>query len=377
LGVRVCYVVESGTDVRTVDGLAERCELTLLVRQIAGGVAVSRAPARAVPTTEGPPSRARFAALVARFLWRASRSFDHALVQGYGPAACAAVLAQRWGGPPVTLLVGSPVERYYRCRRSNPTPGRPWHPLGPLGLSVLARVNARLASRYVVLSEHLADEVRARRPRAPVLVIPVYGVDLTRFVPAAEPRPTLRRRLRLPEEAALVFHSSRVAPEKDTHTVLQALHRLRAAGRDVVLLHRSGGWQAVAEMAARIGVGDAVIATDAVHPLDQLPASYQAADLVVQASHEEGLGFSVLEALACGTPVVASAVGGLRETVRDGETGWSVPPRDPQAMACAIADVLDHPDEARRRAEAGRAMVADRYQAGPTFESLFAALGQR
>jgi glycosyltransferase involved in cell wall biosynthesis len=94
----------------------------------------------------------------------------------------------------------------------------------------------------------------------------------------------------------------------------------------------------------------------------------------VQASVAEGLGFSVLEALACGTPVIASAVGGLVETIRDGITGWTVPPGDPEALAVALGDALDRPDEARRRAEAGAAMVRERFESGAAFAQLAAIL---
>ena len=101
-----------------------------------------------------------------------------------------------------------------------------------------------------------------------------------------------------------------------------------------------------------------VIATDAVDPRSELQRDYAAVDVCVQASRAEGLGFSVLEAMACGTPVVASSVGGLRETVRDGVTGWSVPAGDAARLASALREVLDHPGEASRRAAAGAAVRA-------------------
>ena len=108
-------------------------------------------------------------------------------------------------------------------------------------------------------------------------------------------------------------------------------------GRDVWLLHRSGGYREFIKDAERFGVAERVVATDAVHPHQQLPLDYQAADVFVQASRAEGLGFAPLEALACGTPVVAAAVGGLKETIRDKETGWSYPAGDVDWLARSIA----------------------------------------
>ena len=117
-----------------------------------------------------------------------------------------------------------------------------------------------------------------------------------------------------------------------------------------------------------------MIGTDAAHPVRELPLDYQASDLCVQASREEGLGFSPLEALACETPVVAAAVGGLRETIVDGETGWTYPVGDAPALARAMEDVLTRRDEARRRAQAGRLMVLERFERRLVFDRLMAIL---
>jgi D-inositol-3-phosphate glycosyltransferase len=199
-------------------------------------------------------------------------------------------------------------------------------------------------------------------------------VDTEVFTPASAPRRATRERLGLPTTGALIFFSSRVAPEKDAETLLAALSRLLEEGRDLWLLHRSGGHRDFMETAARFGVAARVIATDAVHPHGQLPDDYRAADLCVQASREEGLGFSPLEALACGTPVVAAAVGGLRETILDGETGWSYPAGDAEALARRIAEALDDPSEAARRAANGRALVRARYDRRAAFAQLREAL---
>ncbi|MGZ5146199.1 MAG: glycosyltransferase family 4 protein, partial [Burkholderiales bacterium] len=159
----------------------------------------------------------------------------------------------------------------------------------------------------------------------------------------------------------LIFFSSRIAPEKDSETLLRAVRRLLDSGHNLWLLHRSGGYHHFQRDAESFGVLERVIATDAVHPHRQLPLDYQACDICVQASREEGLGFSPLEALACGTPVIATAVGGLKETIIDGQTGWTYPAGDDAKLAMRIADVVLNPAEARRRALNGRQLVVEHF----------------
>jgi glycosyltransferase involved in cell wall biosynthesis len=84
------------------------------------------------------------------------------------------------------------------------------------------------------------------------------------------------------------------------------------------------------------------------------PAITRAADVYVSSSWSEGLGTSILEALAAGVPVVAAEAGGAREMVIPDETGFLTPVRDPQALAKAIIASLRDRDQARRMAEAGQ-----------------------
>lgn len=366
---RVCFVVESGTDVRLVEALHERTRLTILARRLPQGQVISQPPA-AMPAMElGPSGHAAFAAFVLRRLRALRAATDVVLVQGYGPTAAAANLAGRLSGVPVMMLVCSPLEAYYRCRKRGDSPRR-FSAIEYAAIRTFAKVNARLGRRYIVLSPHLASVVRAHGGSADVDVIPVYGVDRRIFTPSTEDRRTLRARLGLPLDDALVFFSSRVAPEKDAATVLLALRTLVDEGRSVRVLHLSGGHREFASLAASIGVGGHVIARDAVAPFVALADHYRASDVCVQASREEGLGFSPLEALACGVPVVASAVGGLTDTIRDNDTGWPVPAGDPRALAGAIGQVLDDPDEAARRAARGAALVDRTYERQVVFDAL-------
>ena len=204
--------------------------------------------------------------------------------------------------------------------------------------------------------------------------VPIYGVDTTVFTPPLEPKTAIKARLGLPTTGALIFFSSRIAPEKDSETLLMAIRRLLNDGRDLWLLHRSGGYKAFMKEAEEFGIGHRVIATDAVHPYRQLPIDYQACDLCVQASREEGLGFSPLEALACGVPVVATSVGGLKETIIEGETGWTYPVGNANALAACIEAALDNPVEAARRVAAGRHLVSEKYERKLVFDNFERAL---
>jgi glycosyltransferase involved in cell wall biosynthesis len=290
-----------------VEGLSEHFDLTLLVRTIEGGVAISHPPGKPVPTVFGPSSRFQFAKTVWSELRARARSIDYVIVQGYALAALAANLAGRLTGIPIGMLVCSPVELYYRCRKTNPTIGKPFRWRELLVLQALAHANGLLGDRYFALSRHLVEVIRGQGTPKPIDIVPVYGVDTRFFVPPTEPKAAIRGRLGLPASGTLIFFSSRVAPEKDAQALLAAIGSLLANGEDIWLLHRSGGFRDFIREAEKVGVAERVIATDAVHPHGELLLNYQASDLCVQASREEGLGFSALEAMACGVPLIATA----------------------------------------------------------------------
>jgi glycosyltransferase involved in cell wall biosynthesis len=370
---RVLFVVDSGTDVRLVDSLAERTTLRILARRLPKGREISQRTGHAVDMELGPAGHASFAWFVIRRLLSLRSSTDVIVVQGYGPTAACANIVGRLTRRTVLMLVCSPVEAYYRCRRIANS-GRPFRQVEYWAIRIFSLLNARLGQGYVVLSPYLASVVRGHGTTMPIDVIPIYGVDRQIFRPSAEPKDVIRRRLQLPTDAHIVFFSSRVAPEKDAETVLTAARILDRGGRRVCLLHLSGGHEEFANLARDAGMSGSVIARDAVAPFAELADYYRASDVCVQASREEGLGFSPLEALACGVPVVATDVGGLRDTIRDGETGWQVPVGDAAALARAIAAVLDDPAEAARRAQAGAEGVDRSYERRIVFDAFVARL---
>jgi D-inositol-3-phosphate glycosyltransferase len=187
-----------------------------------------------------------------------------------------------------------------------------------------------------------------------VTVIPP-GVDLEHFYP--RPAEQAKSRLGLRPEHKLLLFVGRIEPLKGIETLFRAVARLRDRGvcecaqLAVVIIGgapNSDGSRPNAEMARlkalreQLGIADLVTFLGA-RDQDALPDYYTAAEVVIMPSHYESFGMVALEAMACGTPVVASEVGGLAFLVRDGETGFHVPDRDPDVLAERICELITDP----------------------------------
>jgi D-inositol-3-phosphate glycosyltransferase len=192
------------------------------------------------------------------------------------------------------------------------------------------------------------------------LEIVAPGVEHAFFAPGE--RRGARHALDLPADSPVLLFVGRIQPLKGPDVAVRALAELRRP--DALLLVVGGasgqeGDQQVAELNALIdelGVRDQVRFVPP-QPHHILSTYYRAADVVVVPSRSESFGLVALEASACGTPVVASAVGGLVTLVDHGETGYLVETRAPELFARYINEVLDHPShaEALSRRAAARA----------------------
>ncbi|MBI5669930.1 MAG: glycosyltransferase [Chloroflexi bacterium] len=196
-----------------------------------------------------------------------------------------------------------------------------------------------------------------RADRRKIAVIPP-GVNADRFKPIA--RADARAQLGLPPERQLLLFVGRIEPLKGVDTVLQALARLGRQSPnllDTVRFAVIGGDLNNAELtrlrqfSADLGLEDCVEFLGAKDQA-QLPLYYAASLAVVMPSDYESFGMVALEAMACGTPVIASQVGGLAYLIRDGETGFLVPVREPDALAERIGVLLADPHQ---REEMGQA----------------------
>ena len=182
------------------------------------------------------------------------------------------------------------------------------------------------------------------------------GTDLERFHPGVDGGP-IRRELGLGRDDRLVTQVG-VRSWRGWRELMAAMRKVAARQPRARLLFVGAPPPRVAEIADRAraaGLGDRVTA---LGHRDDVPAILCASDVVADASWA-GLGItgSIREALACERPVVATAVEGMPELVRPGETGLLVPPRDPGALAEAILALLGDPTSAEAMARAGRKRV--------------------
>jgi D-inositol-3-phosphate glycosyltransferase len=181
------------------------------------------------------------------------------------------------------------------------------------------------------------------------------GVDLSVFRPASGVASglALRRRLGLASDAVVLAFAGRIQPLKGPDVVLRAaasLLRLRPslAGRLVVVIvggpsgSEVGAPGRLEALASSLGISS-FVRMEAPCPQPELADWYRAADVVLVPSHSESFGLVALEAQACGTPVVAAAVGGLRTAVRDGYSGVLVDGHDPEVWARVLSDLLASP----------------------------------
>ena len=203
-----------------------------------------------------------------------------------------------------------------------------------------------------------------------VVTIP-NGVDLALFDPSGHPRERARQRLGLAEDEQVLGVIGHLSPVKGHGDLFEALALLAPRQPRLRLLVVGDGVlrRPLEERARALGLDARVTFTGVVDDIAEVLA---AMDVFVLPSHTEGMSNALLEAMAMARPVVATAVGGNLDVVRDGSDGVLVPPRDPAALAAAVGRLLEAPDEARRlgcaarrraQAEFGLERMVDRYQA--------------
>ncbi|MCW2849138.1 MAG: hypothetical protein JWR90_3112 [Marmoricola sp.] len=284
-------------------------------------------------------------------------------------------LARRWREDPVDVVhahfwmsglaslaaaepLGLPVLQTFHALGSVKKRNQGSHDTSPPTRLTLERQLCRRVTRVIATC---TDEVRELRALglAPgkASVIPC-GVDADAFRPVAARPSEGRHRL-------LVI--GRIVERKGVGNVIEALEHLPdtelvvAGGPPVDLLDADPEVGRLRELARHHGVADRVRFLGSVGR-DAVPELMCSADVVVAVPWYEPFGIVPVEAMACGRPVVGSAVGGLLDTILPGRTGELLPPRRPDLLAPVLRDLLDDPDRRESYGRAGRARAVRTYQ---------------
>jgi D-inositol-3-phosphate glycosyltransferase len=218
------------------------------------------------------------------------------------------------------------------------------------------------ADRLVASTDEEAADLVDHYGADPDRVVTIApGVDLEVFRPGEAS--TARTRLGIPPDAAVLAFAGRLQPLKAPDLLIRAAADLldrRPSLRDRLVVLVVGGPSGhgldpadLRRLAAGLGVAD-IVRIEPAAPQRRLAEIYRAADIVVVPSHNESFGLVAVESQACGTPVVAAAVGGLRTAVNNGVSGVLVDRHDPVEYARVLRRLLAEP---RYRAMLGRGAV--------------------
>lgn len=237
------------------------------------------------------------------------------------------------------------------------------------------------ARAIVAASDFVAALVPKALPAAPRVEIIPRGVDLTRFDPAAVRAEKLVRQMqdwRADDLSAVILMPGRVSPGKGQDILLKAMARMTNKQATCLIVARDEDdprYRAILlKLIAELNLeGRARFVSYA----PDMPVAYMLADVVaVPSSTPEAFNSICAEALAMGRPVVASSAGGTPDLIVDGETGWLVPPADPDALALALDAALALDETARvRLGKAGRARIENRFSLVAVRERMLALYG--
>jgi L-malate glycosyltransferase len=265
-------------------------------------------------------------------------------------AALLALLARDRRGPPVLAHI------------------RDWAPEGRFSRFVLGTI-ARRADLVVANSAHVAAQFDGLSLRRPVRVLH-NPVDLERFDPDSVEGGAVRRELDIAPGAIVLAVVAQLTPWKGQDDAIRALAALGPAGEEAILLLAGSAKFAAAgtrydnvayeedlrRLAAELGVSDRV---RFLGERADVPAILAATDVLLLPSWQEAFGRIAIEAMAMGTPVVATSSGGPAEVVRPGADGLLLPPRQPELWARELAPLLESAEVRGRMGANGRRRAAD------------------
>lgn len=259
----------------------------------------------------------------------------------------AETLSDTWGRLPIVHMFHTLGEMKNRVARSDDEREGDYRLNGER--QVIKRVDKIVAATY---AEQTQLQFLYKANKRKITIIPP-GVDTGHFYPI--PKDEAREFLGVPATKKIILYVGRIEPLKGIDTLIKAVAQLRIDIEQVTLAIIGGDPNVSSErmsqemarlqkMCEDLGLGGMVVFLGK-RAQNTLPYYYSAAEVLVMPSHYESFGMVALEAMACGTPVIASQVGGLAFLVQDGETGYHVPDQEPSQLSEKLTLLLGNPDQ--------------------------------
>lgn len=271
---------------------------------------------------------------LSRFLKKEEPDIIH--THGYFASVIGRLAAQKAGIPTIITHVHS-TYREYKKRHI-----------------LIERYLSRCTHKIVCCSEAVRNFVTAHEKIKEEKTAVIYnGADEERFSPGGDPS-SARARLGIDRGSPVVGTVSSLTPHKGQEFLVQAAARIRETHPSAKFLIVGDGplRRSLEEQAQRLSLQSSLIFTGARR---DIPEMLSLMDIfVLPSSSREGLGMAIIEAMAMEKPTVATDIGGIPEAVLDGETGLLVRPRDSDALARAIIELIDDPERAKAMGKKGR-----------------------
>jgi D-inositol-3-phosphate glycosyltransferase len=322
-------------------------------------------PAQFFPKDDLWPFMTEFRDSLLNFMQQEEVHYD--LVHGhFWMSGWVATELQRLCGVPGVQLFHATGQTKQRCQGAADT--------SPAARIQIEREIVRKMTRIVAQCPHERNELLSEYQADPQKLTMIPGaVNLRSFYPVE--RAEARQRIGLPQDGHVIVYVGRLLPRKDIRNVVRAMELLvkhHALG-DVPLTllvvggetedadpHKTQEIGEIQHLASELGILKHIRCVGK-RSTECLRYYYSAGDVAVTTPWYEPFGLTPLEAMACGRPVVGSAVGGITYTVVDGQTGVLVPPRDPETLAARIYEMLVNPEQRARMGQAGRKRVEQEF----------------
>ena len=305
---------------------------------------VPAGPPEQIPKENLLPYMDEFTAWVARFIRGQRRGYDIVHANFFMSGLVAAEIKRQFGIPfVITFHALGRVRRQFQGEADGFPDAR---------FDIEDRIVAEADRVVAECPQDEEDLIRLYNADPARITIIPCGFDRTEFWPVS--KPLARAALGFAPDERLLLQLGRMVPRKGVDDAIRAfgrvVHHYGIEARLAIVggadeepdPSRSPELRRLQTLAREEGVEDRVLFVGRRNR-EVLKHYYNAADIFITTPWYEPFGITPLEAMACGTPVLGSNVGGIKFTVRDGETGYLVPPRDPEALAERIAYLYEHP----------------------------------